>query len=57
VIRVEAFDWNCPQHITPRFTAGQIKKALEPIEMRMRQLEQDNQALRTELGAREARDG
>lgn len=21
VIRVEAFDWNCPQHITPRFTA------------------------------------
>ena len=22
VIRVEAFDWNCPQHITPRFTRG-----------------------------------
>ena len=21
VLRVEAFDWNCPQHITPRFTA------------------------------------
>ncbi len=20
VIKVEAFDWNCPQHITPRFT-------------------------------------
>jgi len=20
VLRVEAFDWNCPQHITPRFT-------------------------------------
>jgi predicted pyridoxine 5'-phosphate oxidase superfamily flavin-nucleotide-binding protein len=28
LIRVEAFDWNCPQHITPRFTSAEI--ALEP---------------------------
>jgi predicted pyridoxine 5'-phosphate oxidase superfamily flavin-nucleotide-binding protein len=26
VITVEAFDWNCPQHITPRFTESQIKQ-------------------------------
>jgi len=24
LIRVEAFDWNCPQHITPRFTSAEI---------------------------------
>ncbi|KAA1173993.1 pyridoxamine 5-phosphate oxidase [Marinobacter salinexigens] len=24
VIRVEAFDWNCPQHITPRYTLAEI---------------------------------
>jgi len=24
VIAIEAFDWNCPQHITPRFTAAEI---------------------------------
>ena len=24
VARIEAFDWNCPQHITPRFTAQEI---------------------------------
>ncbi len=24
VIAVEAFDWNCPQHITPRFTAEEF---------------------------------
>ena len=24
VIAVEAFDWNCPQHITPRFTEAEI---------------------------------
>ncbi len=23
LIRVEAFDWNCPQHITPRFTEAE----------------------------------
>lgn len=30
VIRVEAFDWNCPQHITPRFTEQQIREELLP---------------------------
>ena len=24
VIEVEAFDWNCPQHITPRYTEAEI---------------------------------
>ena len=27
VIEVEAFDWNCPQHITPRFTIEEIEAA------------------------------
>jgi uncharacterized protein len=25
--KVHAFDWNCPQHITPRFTAEEFKKS------------------------------
>ena len=49
VIRVEVFDWNCPQHITPRFTADDIQEVLAPIERRMRELEQDNERLREEL--------
>ena len=28
VIRIEAFDWNCPQHITPRFTEEEIEHLL-----------------------------
>jgi hypothetical protein len=24
LVRVEAFDWNCPQHITPRYTVEEI---------------------------------
>lgn len=27
-IRIEAFDWNCPQHITPRYTQEQVDKQL-----------------------------
>ncbi len=49
VIHVEAFDWNCPQHITPRFTEDQIREALRPIDERMQLLEQENQRLRNEL--------
>ena len=26
VIDVEAFDWNCPQHITPRYTAEELAR-------------------------------
>jgi predicted pyridoxine 5'-phosphate oxidase superfamily flavin-nucleotide-binding protein len=51
VIRVEAFDWNCPQHITPRFTAEQIQEELVPFERRMQELEQENKRLR-EVSAR-----
>jgi predicted pyridoxine 5'-phosphate oxidase superfamily flavin-nucleotide-binding protein len=25
LIAVEAFDWNCPQHITPRYTAAEFE--------------------------------
>jgi hypothetical protein len=46
VIRVEAFDWNCPQHITPRFTEDEIREALAPIEKRMQVLEEENERLR-----------
>lgn len=49
VIRVEAFDWNCRQHITPRYTAEEIQEAIAPLEERVRQLEQENEKLRSEL--------
>ncbi len=42
VLEVEAFDWNCPQHITPRFSEAE----LAPLFARMQQLEAENAALR-----------
>jgi len=46
VIRVAAFDWNCPQHITPRYTAEDIERALERMQAKILQLEQENNELR-----------
>jgi len=28
VLHLEAFDWNCPQHITPRYTPAEFEAAL-----------------------------
>jgi len=40
VVTIEAFDWNCPQHITPRFTPAEIEKAMAPLRQRIAELEQ-----------------
>jgi predicted pyridoxine 5'-phosphate oxidase superfamily flavin-nucleotide-binding protein len=43
-IRVEAFDWNCPQHITPRYTESQVRELMAPILEENRALKsRDNQ--------------
>lgn len=31
LITVEAYDWNCPQHITPRFTKAEIEATVAPL--------------------------
>ena len=31
VITVEGYDWNCPQHITPRFTKEEIEEEIAPL--------------------------
>lgn len=39
VLTVEAFDWNCPQHITPRFTEAEITQAVQTLHGRIAELE------------------
>lgn len=51
-IKVEAFDWNCPQHITPRFSEAELAPALAPVRQRLEELEVENARLRAELAAR-----
>jgi predicted pyridoxine 5'-phosphate oxidase superfamily flavin-nucleotide-binding protein len=38
-VRVAGFDWNCPQHITPRFTAEEVEHAVTPLRERIAELE------------------
>jgi len=52
VIHLEAFDWNCPQRITPRFTVDEIRTILAPFEERLQALEAENARLRTQLAAK-----
>ncbi len=42
IITVEAFDWNCPQHITPRYTEAQVEEVV-------RALKEENEKLVNEL--------
>ncbi|MGA5464156.1 pyridoxamine 5'-phosphate oxidase family protein [Mycobacterium sp. NPDC050041] len=49
VVTVDAFDWNCPQHITPRFTAAELEPVLTDLRRRLTALEEENAALKAEL--------
>jgi predicted pyridoxine 5'-phosphate oxidase superfamily flavin-nucleotide-binding protein len=39
IITVEGFDWNCPQHITPRFTQSEVMSIVNPLKDRIAELE------------------
>jgi uncharacterized protein len=47
LIHVEAFDWNCQQHITPRYSEVELAKILEPMRHRIETLEAENQRLKS----------
>lgn len=49
-IEVAAFDWNCPQFITPRFTEDELAASLSPIVEELQTLRQENAFLKQELG-------
>lgn len=38
IISVEAFDWNCPQHITPRFTEAESAQLNAPLHENLRRV-------------------
>ena len=46
-VRLAAFDWNCRQHITPRFAEFEVADAIRPLRDRLARLEAENAELRT----------
>jgi uncharacterized protein len=49
LVEVVSYDWNCPQYITPRFTAVEVEKYAAPLKARISELE-------AQLAARDAAD-
>ncbi len=50
LLKVEGFDWNCEQHITPRFTEAELQKSVAPLLERLEALEKENAELRAARG-------
>ena len=52
LFHLQAFDWNCPQHITPRYSAQQVAEYSQNLQQRIHDLEQENQRLQQQLARR-----
>jgi len=53
VLHLRAFDYNCQQHITPRFTETEINETFRPLRERIAALEAENVDLRAKLASKE----
>lgn len=51
VLHVEAFDWNCPQHITPRYTVEEIRELTAPLHQQIARLETEIAVLKAQAQA------
>lgn len=49
-LHVEGFDWNCQQHITPRYTIDEVKRIAHPLYEQIEKLEGENERLTKLLG-------
>jgi hypothetical protein len=47
LIKAEGFDWNCPQHITERYTLDEVRAMTAPLTARIAELEAELVRLRT----------
>ena len=53
VFDVHAWDINCPQHITPRFTEAQVGGVIDPLKQRIAELETELEDLKVLSAARD----
>ena len=50
VFHIKAFDWNCPQHITPRYTEDDVARINQKQQAYIKELEQKIESLQQGLG-------
>jgi len=49
IFHIEAYDWNCPQHITPRYTVNEINDAFSPQQEYISKLEEEIKELKEKM--------
>jgi len=49
ILHIEAFDWNCPQHITQRFTLDEVEEKLKPYAKEIARLQVELESLKKNL--------
>ena len=49
IFHIEAYDWNCPQHITPRYTVDEINTAFSPQQEYITKLEAEIKELKKKM--------
>ena len=54
ILTVEAFDWNCPQHIPQRLTMQELEPLVAPMRDEIARLCAENKSLKTWLGSKTA---
>jgi predicted pyridoxine 5'-phosphate oxidase superfamily flavin-nucleotide-binding protein len=51
IFKIKGFDWNCPQHITPRYTQEEVQAALGDSIAKAKYLEEENRVLKAQIKA------
>lgn len=51
VVTIAAYDWNCPQHITPRYTTTEIQEMVGSFTAEIQVLREENARLRADRKA------
>ena len=49
IFNIEAYDWNCPQHITPRYTIAEIETAFQLQQQNIVKLKAEINSLKQQL--------
>ena len=49
IFNIEAYDWNCPQHIIPRYTVDEINQAFSPQQEYIKSLEKEIKELKEQV--------
>ena len=49
LFKVKAYDWNCPQHINPKYSIEEVREILAPQQQYIQQLEDELKTLKEKL--------